>query len=62
MYHGHVPGVISLQLIRDGIHQLAIVPFPLRIGTAVHVLSCLFSSIEAFIVACVATKGEISEK
>ena len=52
MYHGYVPGVISLQVIRDGIPQLAIVPFPLRAGTAVHVYLVLFSSIETLFVAC----------
>ena len=29
-----------------GIPQLVILPFPLRTGTAVHVLFCLFTSIE----------------
>ena len=47
MYHGgYVPGVISLQVMQDGIPHLVIVPFPLGTGTAVHVLFCLFSSIE----------------
>ena len=31
MYHGYVPRVISLQVIRDGIPQLFIVPLRLRI-------------------------------
>ena len=47
MYHVYVPGVISLQAIRDGIPERVIVPFPLRTGaTAGHVLFCLFSSID----------------
>ena len=37
-HHGYVPGVMSLQVIRDGIRQLIKVPFPLRTGTAGHVL------------------------
>ena len=58
-YHGYVPGVISLQVIRDGIPQLAIVPFPLRAGTAVHVYLVLFSSIETLFVACFIATGKI---
>ena len=49
MYHGYVPGIISLQAVRDGVPQLVIVPFP-----CVLVLRCtyfLFSSIETFIVS-----------
>ena len=46
MYHGYVPGVISSQVIRDGIPQAAKVPLPLCTGTAVHVLFCLLSPIE----------------
>ena len=42
MYHGRVPGVISLQVIRDGIPQLAST-FPLRTGTAVRVLFCFLA-------------------
>ena len=57
LYHGYVPGVISLQVTRGGIPQVAIVALPSRTGTAVHVLFCLFSSIETFIVACVLTPG-----
>ena len=57
MYHGYVPGVISQQVIRDRVIQVVIVPLPLRTGTAVHVLFCLLSSIEAFIVACFVTTG-----
>ena len=52
MYHGYVLGVISLQMIRDGMPQVAIAPLPLRTGTAVHVLSSLYHSIETFIIAC----------
>ena len=37
----HVPGVITLQVIRSGIPHIVMVPFPLRTGTAVHVLICL---------------------
>ena len=55
-----VPGVISLQLLRDRVQQVVIVPLPLRPGTAMHVLFCLFSSIETFIVACFVTTGWVS--
>ena len=48
MYHSSVPGVISLQMIRNSTPQLAIVPFPLRTGIAVNVLWNLFSSIGTF--------------
>ena len=43
---GYVSGVMSLQVMRDGIPQLVVVPFPLRTGTTMHVLFCLSSSIE----------------
>ena len=46
MYHGYVPGVISSQVIRDGIPQAAKVSLPLCTGSAVHVLFCLLSPIE----------------
>ena len=39
-----VPGIIPLLAIRDGIPQLVIVQFPLRTGTALHVLVSVFSS------------------
>ena len=58
MYHGYVPGDISLQVIRDSIPH-DIVPFPLRTGTAAQVFFCLFSSIETVIVACFMTMGQI---
>ena len=47
MYHGYVPGIILLQVIRDGI-PLLVSTIPLRTGTAMSVLfcTCLFSSIE----------------
>ena len=61
MYHGYVPGVILQQVRRDRVLQVVIVRRPWRTGTAVHVLFCLLSSIEAFIVACFVTKGWISE-
>ena len=57
MYHGYVPGVISLQAIRDGILCCTINAgrrmyttgrLPMGTGTAVHVLFCLFSCIETF--------------
>ena len=57
MYHGYVPGVISLQVIRGGIPQVAIVALPSRAGTAVYVLFCLLFAIETFIVACVMATG-----
>ena len=57
MYHGYVPGVISLQVIRGGIPQVAIVALLSRTGTAVHVLFGLLSAIETFIVACVVATG-----
>ena len=41
MYHGYVPGIIWLQVVRDGIPQL-VGTFPLSTGTAVHVLCCIF--------------------
>ena len=55
VYHGYVLGVVSLQVIQDGIPHVAIVPLPLRTGTAVYVytevvLFCLLSSIETFVV------------
>ena len=52
IYHGYVPVLISLQVIRDDIPRLAIVSFPLRTGTAVLLLFCLFSSIETLFVFC----------
>ena len=43
-YHGYVPGIILLQVIRDGIPQL-VSTVPLRTGTAaVHVLFCFLPS------------------
>ena len=60
MYHGRVPGVVSLQVMRDDVPQLVIVPFPLGTGSAVHVLFCSFSYIEAFFVAFFVTTGDIS--
>ena len=61
MYHGYVPGVISLQVIRDGLRQVTLVPLSLRTGTAAHVFFYLRSSIETFVilltVACVVTTG-----
>ena len=54
----YIPGVIALQVIRDGIPQVVIIPLPSCAGTAaVHVLFCLFSSIETFIVACFVSMG-----
>ena len=39
MYHGDVPGAISLRVIRDGIPQLVIDgTAPLPTGTSVHAL------------------------
>ena len=65
MHHGYVPGVISLQVMRDGAPQLAVLPLPLRTGTAVHVLF-LLSSTGTFTVllsvACVVTTGYTSGK
>ena len=43
MYYGHVPGIIILQAIWDGIPQL-VGTVPLRTGTAVHVLFCFLPS------------------
>ena len=48
MYHGYVPGVMSLQVIRDGIPQPVIVPLPLRTGTAVYVLFVCFLPLRGF--------------
>ena len=59
MYHGYVPGDTLLQVIRHGIPQLVLVQFPLRIGTVVHVIFCVFSSIEALFCS---TFGYISGK
>ena len=42
IYHRWVPGVISLQAIRDGIPQLIIGPFPLRTGNAVLLINLFF--------------------
>ena len=41
MYHGYVPGIVSLQVIRNGI-PLLVSAVPFRTGTAVHVLFCFF--------------------
>ena len=60
MYHGYILGVISQQVVRDRVLQVVIVPLLLRTGTAVHVLFCLLSSFETFIVACFVTTGWIS--
>ena len=46
--HGYVPGVVSLQVIRNGITQLVMVPLPSRPGTARHVFFCIISSVETF--------------
>ena len=51
MYHGYVPGIISLQAIRDGAQQLDST-VPLRTGTAVRVLFSFLPS-RHFFVACV---------
>ena len=40
IYHGYVPGIFSLQVIRDGIPHL-VSTLPLRTGTAVHLLFCV---------------------
>ena len=61
MYHDYVSGVVSQQLTRDRVQQVVIVPLPLCTGTAVHLLFCLLSSIETFIVACFVTTNWISE-
>lgn len=52
MDHGQGIRVISLHVIRDGIQPLVIVPFPNPTGTAVLVLLCLLSSIEALVCDC----------
>ena len=57
MYHGYVPGVISQQVIQDRVRPVVIVPLSLPTGIAVHVLFCLLSSVEIFIVACFVTAG-----
>ena len=44
MYYGYVPGIISLETIRDDMPQL-IGTVSLRAGTAMHVLFCSVSSI-----------------
>ena len=65
MYHDCVvPGVISLEVIRDGVPQLAIEYLPFGYAdTWVHVLFSLFFSIETLVVACFfVTMGLISEK
>ena len=49
--HGRVPGIISLQVIRDGIPQL-LSTVPLRTGTAVHSSIILLCSIETIFLAC----------
>ena len=61
MYHGYVPGILSQQVMRDRVRQVVTAPLPLRIGTAVHVLFCLLSSIETFGVARFVTTDWISE-
>lgn len=43
IYHGYVPGINWVQLIRDGIRLLACA-VPLRTGTAVYVFLCAFMS------------------
>ena len=47
MYHGYVPGVISLQRYMMVCHRL---PLPLHTGTAVHVLFYFFPSTGMFTV------------
>ena len=65
MYVCTTTGVISLEVIRDGVPKLAICYRPLGnnyTGTAVNGLFCLFSSIETRVVACFfVTMGLISE-
>ena len=52
----HVPGIISLQVMRDGLPQL-VSTVPLRTGTAVvHALFCLLPA-RRFFVACLVTMG-----
>ena len=62
MYHSCVSGLIPQQVLRDRVLQVVIVPLPLRTSTAVHVIFCLLSSFETFIVACFVTTGWISER
>ena len=62
MYHGYVPGVVSLQVMRDGVPKLVIVPFPLRTGAAGHAIFCLFSSMQTLFEACLVMTGKISGK
>ena len=54
IYHGYVPGTISLQLIRDAIPQL-VSTVSLRTGTAVHVRLFCFLPSRRFFVACFVT-------
>ena len=43
----YLPGVVSLQVIRDGVPQpVTAAPLPLRTATAVHLLFSLLSSAE----------------
>ena len=54
MYHGHIPGIISLQVIRDGVPQL-VGTVLLRAATAVNELLC--SSIKTFFSGLFVTTG-----